>query len=366
MTKPAGAPATGAASSSAKAEAGKSITKPSKPTTKSTAKASASKKTPLQHDSSTPPTIKSSKLAAVTPDAAPLPEIYAAGAVVLREGEHGREVLMVHRPAFRDWTLPKGKLDPGELLPSTAVREVWEETGVRIRVGRSVAMLRYPIPKGLKVVYWWLGYVLSEQPRKPNQEVDQVAWVGIDDAAAKLTYPDEYEVLQEALRLDAGASMLIVRHGKAQSRKSFKGKIDAERPLAAKGERQSAALVNLLRAYGVGELVSSSSTRCVQTLEPYSHATGVPLRRVDLLSEEGAEIHPRQVHAYMGRLRVHAASKPEKPIAVCGHRPVLPDMFAGLGVESTPMEPAEVVVVHLDSAGFPGAIEVIPPLPDAD
>jgi len=283
-------------------------------------------------------------------------EIVAAGAVVLRESQQGTEVLVVHRPSYRDWTLPKGKLGAHEPAPSCAVREVREETGVSIRLGRPLGSVRYPVPSGSKVVHWWVGHVVGEKPRKPNREVDQVQWLPVAEAASLLTYPDEHETLERAVATPLGGTMLVVRHAKAVSRKSFKGSTDADRPLSVRGQRQAQHLVDLLGAYGVAELVSSTSVRCVDTLTPYAAATRHAVRRVELLSEEKGEVSPKQVRTYLARLTAHAAERPHKPIAVCGHRPVLPDMFVGMGMDARSLAPAEVVVVHLAPGG--GAAEV--------
>ena len=284
-------------------------------------------------------------------------EVVAGGAVVLRESEHGLEVLIVHRPTYRDWTLPKGKLDPGEPAPIGAVREVREETGVSIRLGRPLGPVRYPVLRGTKVVHWWVGHVVEEQPREPNDEVDQVQWLPVHEAASLLTYPDEHEILERAAAMSPSGTLLVVRHAKAVSRKSFKGRPDTARPLSGRGERQADQLVQLLGAYGVRELVSSSSVRCVDTLVPYATTVRHSVRRVDLLSEEKGEVSPKQVRSYLKRLTAHAAERPHKPTVVCGHRPVLPDMFAGIGMEPRSLSPAEVVVVHLDQQGVPVDVE---------
>lgn len=82
------------------------------------------------------------------------PDVLAAGAVVWRRR---REVLLVHRPAYDDWSFPKGKLDPGEWLPAAAVREVGEETGLAIRLGPPLRTQRYLNGDRMKSVYYWVG-----------------------------------------------------------------------------------------------------------------------------------------------------------------------------------------------------------------
>src|SRR5882724_12062678 len=116
----------------------------------------------------------------------------AAGGVVLRNGDRGAEVVVVHRPRYDDWSLPKGKCDRGETDEQCAVREVEEETGVRCRLGRELLPVRYVDRHGrMKVVRYWEMEPLAGRPFVPNQEIDEVEWLGFDDAVARLTYPHD-------------------------------------------------------------------------------------------------------------------------------------------------------------------------------
>jgi len=119
--------------------------------------------------------------------------VEAAGGVVLRDGR----VLLVHRPRYDDWTLPKGKLDRGESFEDAALREVWEETGLWCTLGRELGGTEYRDRKDRpKVVRYWL-MELAEKPGafEPNDEVDEVRWMPVEDAAVKLTYDRDREVL---------------------------------------------------------------------------------------------------------------------------------------------------------------------------
>src|SRR4051812_43456031 len=87
--------------------------------------------------------------------------IAAAGAVLWRRRGEGAEVALVHRPRYDDWSLPKGKLDPGETLPETAVREIEEETGFRAVLGRRLRTVRYPVGGEEKVVDYWAAEAVS-------------------------------------------------------------------------------------------------------------------------------------------------------------------------------------------------------------
>ncbi len=121
--------------------------------------------------------------------------VEAAGGVVLRPGAAGREVCIVHRPRYDDWTLPKGKLDRGESFEAAALREVEEETGLRCRPVRELASTEYRDNKDRpKLVRYWLMEV-EGGAFKPNDEVDEVRWLGLEEASAALTYQRDRELL---------------------------------------------------------------------------------------------------------------------------------------------------------------------------
>lgn len=115
------------------------------------------------------------------------PEVLAAGGVVVRDGERP-QVAIVHRPKYDDWTLPKGKLEPGESFEAAALREVEEETGLRCSLGRYVGERTYRDRHGrLKLVrYWEMAPEGGEFA--PNREVDELRWLTFSDAAAALSY----------------------------------------------------------------------------------------------------------------------------------------------------------------------------------
>ncbi|WP_420174203.1 NUDIX hydrolase [Luteococcus sp. OSA5] len=281
--------------------------------------------------------------------------ITAAGAVVLRGTDEAREVLVVRRSKYKDWSLPKGKPETDEDLPATAVREVHEETGVRIRLGMPLGKTRYTVGKQRKQVSWWLGIVEHERRRRPDKEVEKAVWMPVDKALKKLSYADEAEILKTALDISSAGTLLIVRHGKAMLRKHWTGS-DARRPLSGRGRRQALRIRALLAAFGTREVVSSTSTRCMQTLIPFARENDLPVVGIALLSEEEAEGNGPQVQQLMTAMRRRTAAE-GNVVAVCGHRPVLPDMREGAGVVDKPMLVAEVLVIHLDDEGEPVAIE---------
>jgi 8-oxo-dGTP diphosphatase len=118
----------------------------------------------------------------------------AAGGVVVRNGE----IALVHRPRYDDWTLPKGKLDPGESFEEAAVREVEEETGLRGRLVRELPATRYQVRGRPKVVRYWLMDIEHEGPFVPNDETDELRWVAPDEALRLLTYDRDLDVLRAA------------------------------------------------------------------------------------------------------------------------------------------------------------------------
>lgn len=284
------------------------------------------------------------------------PAIRAAGAVVLRGEGDDTEVLIIHRPAYKDWSLPKGKGIVDELAPQTAVREVFEETGVAVRLGLRLPPIKYKLTKGLKAVQYWRAEVVTEQKFTPSQEVDKIKWVTIDKAMRTLTYADERRLLSTALLKPRTTPLLLVRHGKAMLRKDWSGP-DQERRLTSRGRRQAKELRQLLGAFGVRNLVSSSSARCVETLKPYAKQRDLEVITEDVLTEEEGTVHPWEVRRYVADL----FESIEEPTALCGHRPVLPSMYEGLGLKSKPMVVGEVVVVHRDDNGELVAVEVHKP-----
>jgi 8-oxo-dGTP pyrophosphatase MutT (NUDIX family) len=115
--------------------------------------------------------------------------VHAAGGVVLRDGL----VAVVHRPRYDDWSLPKGKLDPGESFEEAALREVEEETGLRCRLVRDLPTVRYDVRGRLKEVRYWAMEVADETPFVPNEEVDEVRWLEPAEAVALLSYDRDRE-----------------------------------------------------------------------------------------------------------------------------------------------------------------------------
>lgn len=284
-------------------------------------------------------------------------KIRAAGAVVLRQRDGVQEVLLIHRQAYDDWSLPKGKAIPDELRPATAVREVREETGVLIELGIRLQSIRYRVGKGsIKTVDYWRARPIAQFYHAPDREVDEARWVSVEAARTMMSYADEYPLVEEALGLPDTTPLLLVRHGKAMLRKHWSGN-DQSRRLAGRGRRQAVELIPLLEAYGVSRLVSSPAVRCLETLSPYRDYKGIDTETIELLTEEEGTRDPEGVVACVRNI----AKTIDEPTALCGHRPVLPSMQQGLALKPKPMVVAEVTVLHRDQHGKNVSVEVHKP-----
>ena len=137
-------------------------------------------------------------------------EVQAAGGVVLRPAggfdgtdrvDPGFEVLLVHRPRYDDWSLPKGKAHGRETPAETARREVLEETGYSCAVGPEVAVVRYVDQRGRPKVVRYFAMRVERGSFVANDEVDEVAWCSSDDAERRLSYAPDHGVVVAALAL---------------------------------------------------------------------------------------------------------------------------------------------------------------------
>jgi 8-oxo-dGTP diphosphatase len=235
--------------------------------------------------------------------------IQAAGGVVWRVGEGDRgatiEVAIIHRPRYDDWSLPKGKLAPGESQLEGAIREVHEETGYRVQPGRPLGNIRYlkesrGAPRE-KIVHFWamraVGGAFST-----NREVDEMEWLTIDDARERVTRGTDREVLERfAQRPALTGSVLLVRHASAGSRSKWNGD-DRLRPLDETGEEQAEELVRLLSRFEVEEIHAADYVRCVETVRPLSESIGVTPHETRLLADDGFPSHETDAIELIRRL----------------------------------------------------------------
>lgn len=312
------------------------------------------------------------------------PPVLAAGALVWRLKNDKLQVLVVHRPRYDDWSFPKGKAEPGESMVLTAIREVAEETGRQIVLGRYLGKARRRLVSGRKKrTLYWAAQVLPEAGPgeglraavKPasKREIDKVRWWKVKKAARKLTHADDKRLLARLVDwYESGQlqvhSLVLVRHAKAVSRATWGYGINSEitRPLVmGRGQAQARDVAALLSAYGVGELVSSPWRRCVDTLAPYAHGCGLDLHSDEAFTEVSALTAPELMQASFRDLLERGSAldgppepeavgpqgrepglalagppepgvagqpepEPSYPLALCVHRPCLPLLFETL------------------------------------
>ncbi len=139
--------------------------------------------------------------------------VHAAGAVVWQRGPGDTvEVALIHRPRYDDWSLPKGKVDPGETEPVTAVREIFEETGHRVHLGCRIGAVSYPLDQGTKKVRYWAARSTGGE-FAPNNEVDELLWLPVSQAVKKVKYSHDRKILRRfAKRPTDTQTVLVVRH----------------------------------------------------------------------------------------------------------------------------------------------------------
>lgn len=293
-------------------------------------------------------------------------EVYAAGAVCWREEKRDLLVALVHRVRYQDWTFPKGKVDPGETLAETAVREIKEETGLKIKLGVPLQTMTYPLDKSkTKIVHYWAARVsdkaFSGSKFKPNDEISEVVWLPADQAFAKLSYQHDRELLQEVLDLRKNGMLrtkplIILRHAAATPRAEYVGE-DGKRPLLSDGKKQAKELVRLLSAYGPKRVFTSPWRRCRDTISPYAKAHRYKLIERGELSEMGNAKGPARTAKVAKQLFADARSS-----VLCTHRPTLPTItnvlagfaepaLAKLILEGQALKPAEFIVLHLTTSG---------------
>jgi len=251
-------------------------------------------------------------------------DVRAAGAVLWRDGD-GPEVALIHRPKYDDWSFPKGKLKAGEHVLRAAVREVEEETGVLPRLGRRLPTSSYPAREGgtKRVDYWVARGEADDVPFEPNDEVDRLEWLTIPDAARRLSYSHDVDLLRE---FEAGPlrtwPLIILRHGSAGEKRQWQDP-DELRPLDERGRNEATLLSSLLSSYGPTRLIASATARCIETLLPYARATGS-----DIVTDRAitvGEADPDQATDLLLRLVDEG-----EPAVVCTHGEIVSDLVSGL------------------------------------
>jgi 8-oxo-dGTP diphosphatase len=307
--------------------------------------------------------------------------VVAAGALLWRKEKDGLKVLLIHRGRYDDWSWPKGKLDKGEGIAEAAVREIKEETGIKVSLGPKLFESKYTLANGSKkVVHYWSAKVsdkaLKKQHFAPDEEVSSFQWVNVTDAKKMLTYEHDNDPLDVLVELNKANALdtrpiIILRHAKATPREQWK-KGEATRPLLPTGLIQAASLASTLKAYSPRLVVTSRWKRCMDTVLPYLNKHKSKLLERSQLSELGAKNGPKRTIKLIDKLIASG-----KGVVICSHRPALPTIVKALspyGDKSQrkeldgviAMNPAEMFVLHMTkptgkSKGKIVAIESIAP-----
>lgn len=276
----------------------------------------------------------------------PTGSIRAGGAVVWRGDGDDPEVAIVHRPKYGDWSFPKGKLKPGEHVIAGALREVAEETGLSVTLGRHLPPVHYMKDGRLKRVDYWIARVVEEVAQEPSDEVDELVWLPVAEARARLSYEWDAGLLRAltAAPLDT-TPFVLARHGFAGARQDWSGDDDL-RPLDEEGEKQARTIAGLLSGYRPTALVSSPSRRCVQTLLPYAAGQALKIGTERLLTETEYDAS-RSLSVTLSLMDTG------EPTALCSHGKVLPELITGLcerrfdgPVEDTQLRKGAIAVLH--------------------
>jgi 8-oxo-dGTP pyrophosphatase MutT (NUDIX family) len=269
------------------------------------------------------------------------PAILAAGAVCWRIVGGKVRILLVHRTQHKDISLPKGKVDPGEMLPQTAVREIAEETGLSVGLGAPLGEVRYTIPSGRnKIVYYWSAEVdahaIETARFRPNDEIAALEWVSISKARNRLTYPHDVDILDTfAERWHDGRArtfaIIVVRHGKAVPQEAWDGP-DSTRPLLLRGTAQAASIAPGIAAFRPEKILTSDALRCVATIAPLADLTGVKPKLVVGISQDAYASDAATIPALLEK-----RMKAKATVVLCSHGPVIPEIIREVaGLTGTP------------------------------
>lgn len=258
--------------------------------------------------------------------------VLAAGGILWRPldgrdrpvGSADVEVAVVHRPKYDDWSLPKGKVDPGEQLVVTARREVSEETGFAATCGRVVGEQRYSVAAGPKFVRYWAMHDLDGS-FEAQDEVDVLRWMSLEAAAARLDYAHDRALLNSFAALPPlTTTVLVVRHGRAGSKKHWKAD-DLLRPLDPVGLASASRLLDVAGCYRPARVLSAEPVRCLQTVQPLASGLGLPVEVEPMLGKSAAASS-----SWAAVRVVRGLVADGLPAVVCSQGEVIPDLIRGL------------------------------------
>lgn len=261
--------------------------------------------------------------------------VLAAGAVCWKVTAKGNlRILVVHRTQHKDVSLPKGKLDPGETLPETAVREIAEETGLVVGLGAPLGIVEYQMPNGRdKKVYYWAAQAhpdaIANSTFVSNDEIEELTWLSVKQARALLSYPHDIDIVERFVELyEQGRArtfaIIALRHGKATSPSEWAGP-DATRPLLPRGETQALSIAPGIAAFRPAKLISSTAVRCTTTTAPTARLTGLPVAQKDAISQDAYTSRGTEVTSVVAKRLAKRTTT-----VLCSHGPVLPQIIAAV------------------------------------
>jgi len=255
--------------------------------------------------------------------------IFSAGAVLWRAGAHGIEVLLVHRPKYDDWSLPKGKREPGEHLLLTAAREVLEETSVRPVFGPRLSTVGYLAHGRPKQVDYWSAHSMYDDA-EPSHEIDAVCWLPLRQALDRLSYPHDADVIMN-LQPQETVPLILVRHASAGYPDDWPGQ-DLLRPLDAEGTLDALLLADLLACFAPrARVISSPAVRCTGSVRPYAQRFGGSVEANAALAVPGRDTDSsldRTDQADTLRHLFPDLVAAGRPVVACLHRENLPIALA--------------------------------------
>jgi 8-oxo-dGTP diphosphatase len=256
----------------------------------------------------------------------------AAGAAIWRPaadpGSGEAEVLLVHRPAYDDWSLPKGKSEPGEHILLTAVREVLEETCVRPVLGPRLPTVEYISWGRPKRVSYWAAFSAGLEAA-PGQEIDAISWRPLAQARKQLADTHDDPVIS-ALRPVGTVPLILARHASAGRKADWPGD-DFARPLDAAGEADTCVLTGLLSCFApAARVISSPALRCTETVRLYAEESGGTVEAEACLIPYGRspDFSSRTEQADALSCLLSGLVTRRRPVILCLHRENLPEVLA--------------------------------------
>lgn len=296
--------------------------------------------------------------------------IVAAGAILWRIEKNELKVAIIHRARYDDWSWPKGKLDKGETIAQAAVREIREETGLKVTLGVRLAEINYKMPNGSdKQVHYWAANVsdktLAASKFKPSEEVAKVDWKTVAQARKLLSYEFDFVPLNNLValyedKLLETKPLIVLRHAKAMARSDWKGGKtidDGKRPLHDFGKQQAKALIPTIAAFGPRQVVTSPWKRCKDTVTPYAVKKKLAIIERHQLSELGNAKRPSRTSHVIQDFILR-----DKSVVICSHRPSLPTILKTLSTysplslrkqinEAASLRPGQMLVAHINRTG---------------